>query len=130
MPPRKKSQPKPVKATSAYKSTPLEDEFEEKLIQAKVPQWQREYRFHDKRRWRLDFAWPDLKIAIEVHGGTFGFQKYGKWVAAGGHTTGVGFRQDREKMNAAMALGWRVFEIDSSHVHGRYGIKLAKDVLL
>ena len=31
----------------------------------------REYKFHDTRRWRFDMAWPRLKIAAEVEGGTF-----------------------------------------------------------
>ena len=33
------------------------------------PPWEAEYRFHPKRRWRLDMAWPEQRIAVEVHGG-------------------------------------------------------------
>ncbi|EPP5336614.1 hypothetical protein ACUSRM_000689 [Vibrio alginolyticus] len=29
-----------------------------------------EYRFHETRRWRFDFAYPDQQLAIEVEGGT------------------------------------------------------------
>lgn len=28
-----------------------------------------EYKFHESRRWRFDYAWPDHKIALEVEGG-------------------------------------------------------------
>lgn len=63
-----------------------------------LPQPVEEYRFHVTRKWRFDFAWPDYKIAVEVDGG--------QWLARGGrHNTD----KDREKMNAAAEMGWRVF---------------------
>ena len=59
-----------------------------------------EYRFHDKRRWRFDFAFPEEKIAVEIEGGTFSKSR---------HTTGTGYEKDCEKYNAAVLNGWRVF---------------------
>lgn len=59
-----------------------------------------EYRFHPERRWRFDFAYPDLKIAVEAEGGVFGH---------GRHTRGMGYVKDCEKYNQAVLLGWRVF---------------------
>ena len=59
----------------------------------------REYRFHPDRRWRFDFAWPDSLIAVEVDGNA--------WHTKGGGRHGTD--KDREKINAAAALGWRVF---------------------
>lgn len=56
---------------------------------------EREYRFLTTRRWRFDFAWPTLRIAVEIEG-------------RGRHQTVVGFRNDCEKYNAALRLGWRV----------------------
>lgn len=62
----------------------------------------REYRFHPERKWRFDFAVPDEKVAIELDGGTFqGIRT--------GHSSGVGLRAWREKNNAAMSAGWRVW---------------------
>ena len=61
---------------------------------------EREYRFHDVRRWRFDFAFPARLIAIECEGG--------HWTA-GRHTRGKGFEQDCEKYNTAQELGWRIF---------------------
>lgn len=62
--------------------------------------WVREHNFDAawKRNHRFDFARPDKMIAVEVDGGQF---------AAGGgrHNTDT----DREKLNIAAALGWRVF---------------------
>ena len=59
-----------------------------------------EYGFHDKRRWRFDFAFPEEKIAVEIEGGTFGKSR---------HTTGTGYEKDCEKYNSAVLNGWRVF---------------------
>jgi len=59
----------------------------------------KEHRFHPKRRWRFDFAWPDLMLAVEVegHGG-----------AKSRHTSFTGFQNDCTKYNEACLLGWRV----------------------
>jgi|SRR5690625_845056 len=58
-----------------------------------------EYRFHDTRRWRFDFAIPKHKIAIEKEGGVW---------TRGRHTRGKGYINDMEKYNNATALGWKV----------------------
>lgn len=67
----------------------------------------REYRFHHKRRWRFDFAYPDHKIAIEVEGGVY---------SRGRHTRGAGFTADCEKYNAATELGWKVYRYTTQQV--------------
>jgi very-short-patch-repair endonuclease len=56
-----------------------------------------EHRFHVERKWRFDFAWPDLKVAVEVEGGIW---------TGGRHTRGAGFLKDMEKYNHAAAAGW------------------------
>lgn len=61
----------------------------------------REYRFHPDRRWRFDFAWPDLALAVEIEG-------------RGRHQTVVGFRHDCEKYNEAIAGGWRVMRFPAT----------------
>ncbi len=58
-----------------------------------------EFRFHPSRMWRFDWAWPDVKFAIEVEGGAW---------TQGRHTRGQGFIDDMEKYTAAVLLGWRV----------------------
>ena len=55
----------------------------------------REYVFASPRRWRFDFAFPRIKLAIEVEG-------------RGRHQSFGGFEKDAEKYNAAVKLGWRV----------------------
>jgi very-short-patch-repair endonuclease len=54
----------------------------------------RNYRWHPDRKWELDFAWPELMIAVEIEGS--------------GHRRVTTFRKDTEKYNMAVALGWRV----------------------
>ena len=67
-----------------------------------VPAPIREWRFHDVRKWRLDFAWPDHKVAVEYDGGIY---------ASGRHTRGSGYDKDCDKFNAATVLGWRVLHV-------------------
>jgi hypothetical protein len=60
---------------------------------------EREHHFDPERKWRFDLAWPSLRTAVEVEGSTFSRSR---------HTSGVGFRRDCEKYNAATAAGWHV----------------------
>jgi hypothetical protein len=61
----------------------------------------REHRFHAERRWRFDFAWPSIKLAVEIEG-------------RGRHQTVVGFRNDCEKYNEALRMGWRVLRFPAT----------------
>ena len=74
------------------------------LAPLELPDPVREYRFDEKRKWRLDLAFPDVLVAVELHGATY---------ARGRHTRGGGFAKDREKMNAAQVAGWIVLEFPS-----------------
>lgn len=67
-----------------------------------LPEPEREVMFARPRRWRFDFAWPAQRVAVECDGGTY---------TGGRHTRGDGYRRDAEKLNAAAALGWRVFRV-------------------
>lgn len=69
--------------------------------------YQREWRFHATRKWRLDFAWPSRLIALEVEGGT--------WVG-GRHNQPASFARDCEKYNEAAILGWRVLRMTTNMV--------------
>ena len=60
--------------------------------------WFAEYRFDPVRRWRFDFANPDLMLAIEIDGGS-AIQAHGQ----------VSRRElDYDKGNEATAQGWRI----------------------
>ena len=75
----------------------------------KLPLPKREYVFHPTRKWRLDFAWPDLRAAVEIEGGI--------WVPGGGaHSRPMNIRRDLEKGNALAMLGWHVLRIPPEDV--------------
>jgi hypothetical protein len=61
-----------------------------------------EYRFDPVRRWRFDWAWPELYVALEVNGGV--------WIA-GRHSRGSGQVGDFEKWSEAAAQGWRILHV-------------------
>jgi hypothetical protein len=58
-----------------------------------------EHKFHPTRLWRMDYAWPEYKLALEIEGGAF---------IGGRHTSGMGFVADMVKYNEAASLGWIV----------------------
>ena len=59
----------------------------------------KEYMFHYTRKWRFDYAIPELKIAIEIDGGVWDY---------GRHNRPQGYINDMEKLNNAISLGWYV----------------------
>ena len=85
-----------------------EEQLALQLRALKVP-FVREYVFHPTRKWRMDFAVPSIKFAIEVHGLTkWGKNKNGT-MRLGAHQTVVGCERDFEKISEAMLLGWEVY---------------------
>jgi very-short-patch-repair endonuclease len=56
---------------------------------------------HRAGRYRLDFAWPDLKIALEADG----------WW----HRSPEGAARDRQRDSWLRSEGWLVFRIDDEH---------------
>lgn len=77
------------------------------LRAARLPAPELEYRFHETRRWRFDFAWPELKLAVEIDGGTW---------SSGRHTRGVGYEADCEKTAEAAIAGWRIMHFNNKMV--------------
>lgn len=85
-----------------------------------LPEPVTEYRFHKTRRWRLDLAWPDKLIAVEIHGGVW---------TRGRHTRGAGFSKDCEKMSNAAILGWRVLACTTQQVDSGLALSWIEDAL-
>lgn len=81
--------------------------FFELLGSANIAPPEIEHIFHNERKWRLDYAWPEKKIALEVEGGVF---------TGGRHTSGIGFMGDMEKYNQAVLYGWRIIRTTPSNL--------------
>ena len=57
----------------------------------------------DGRLWRVDFAWPDRRVAVEYDGFDW-------------HSSPEALRRDRQKRAALEEIGWRVVSIVSDDV--------------
>jgi len=93
----------------------------QKLKEASLSSYVTEHRFHPVRKWQLDYSWPDVKVALEFDGGTFarkGAKKCPlcKQIPKGGHSTGKGYENDREKDFEAQMLGWIIIRVSAAMV--------------
>lgn len=68
---------------------------------------EREFRFHEKRKWRFDWAWPGAKVAFEREGGRWRTIKGVRFLVSR-HSSEKGYSDDCEKYNAAAVSGWAV----------------------
>lgn len=103
----KKPEPAKVEPLRQPARSALVEALSAQIQAARLPKPQTELRFHPTRKWRLDLAWPDLYVGVEVHGGIW---------TEGRHTRGAGFQADREKMNEAALLEWLVLEVTGEQI--------------
>lgn len=96
----------------------------------KLPDPEREYKFHPTRKWLFDFCWPDKKVACEVDGGTRGFwNKKTGVLMFGDHATGQGVDDDNEKRNTAQLMGWMVLRVTTKQVQSGEAVQWVKQAL-
>lgn len=81
---------------------------------------EREYRFHPTRKWRVDFAWPDYSVAVEVEGGIH---------SQGRHVRAKGFEGDCEKYNALAEGGWFLYRYTPAMIASGAAIDQIKRIL-
>lgn len=77
------------------------------LFDLKLGKVHPEFRFDENRKWRFDFAIPQVRVALEIEGGIW---------RAGRHNRGKGMQGDMDKYNSALVLGWRVFRFSTEDV--------------
>tara|TARA_R110002020_G_scaffold28797_3_gene91387 strand:+ start:770 stop:1126 length:357 start_codon:yes stop_codon:yes gene_type:complete len=90
------------------KTTDLSDYLETMILMLEPNlrgQYVREFKFHPKRKWRFDFAFPEAMVAVEADGGEY-CQNGGR------HSSS----SDYEKINQATILGWRVLRYRGSTI--------------
>lgn len=77
------------------------------LTSLNIPAPKKEYKFYAERKWRIDYAFPDIKLAIEIEGGIWN---------NGRHNRAKGFIKDMEKYNKLTELGWRLLRYQPSNI--------------
>ena len=102
--PRQKAQKQPQETGSH-----LEQTLEAQLKGLHCGGFLREYVFAEPRRWRFDFAWPHLHLAVEIEGGTWSYKQ-------SRHTSMRGYAADCAKYNHAAIAGWCVLRYTSKEV--------------
>lgn len=106
---------KPAAKRVRKEPSPLEERFARDLRALKASTPEREFVFAPPRRWRFDFAWPALRLAVEIEGGVW---------TNGRHTRGSGFVADAEKYNAAALEGWKVLRFTEKAVKDGSAVEL------
>ncbi|OTG62820.1 hypothetical protein B9T29_06260 [Acinetobacter sp. ANC 3903] len=104
--------PKPKRGSKRpkVKDEKVPNEFEVKLareLRALKINFEQEYQFHSKRKWRADFHLVGKMILVEVEGGIW---------SGGRHTRGKGYIGDMEKYNAAVMMGYQVIRFSTEQV--------------
>lgn len=69
------------------------------IKEAGLPEPQMEVKMVDKRRFRIDYAWPDIKLGVEIQGGVY---------TRGAHGSIYGILSGYTKANIAACNGWRL----------------------
>lgn len=96
--------------------SPLEVLFAVQVRGCRLPAPVRQLAPVKGRRWRVDFAWPEAKLIIEIEGGVW---------SGGRHVRPAGFIADCDKYNALALDGWRVLRVPGDQVESGQAIQLA-----
>ena len=108
-----------AKPTTDTGST-LERHLEAALTTAGLTGFEREYKFHPTRKWRVDFVWVGSRLAVEIEGGIY---------RGGGHTSVVGLKRDFEKGNALTMAGYRLLRFHGDQVKSGEAVELIRQAL-
>lgn len=86
-----------------------------KVIGHGLPMPSLQHKFHPVRKWRLDFAFVEQKLGVEIQGGAF---------SSGGHSRGAGQAKDHQKINEAQKLGWMILQYGTKAMGDPYAVAL------
>ena len=108
--------------TKVVSNTASPTDLFQKLIMAEVPGVEvvKEHIFHWTRKWRFDYAIPDLKVAIEIDGAVWDY---------GRHNRPQGYINDMEKLNTAASMGWLVLRFTTDDRLKSSTLALIKDTI-
>jgi len=92
----------------------------DQIHRAGLPEPKRQYKFHPKRRWACDLAYPEQGIVIEVEGGIW---------SGGRHVRGAGYEADCEKYNEAEIMGLMVLRFTPGMIASGYAVEAIRRAL-
>lgn len=113
----KATRPKGRSKRPKVKGEKVPNEFEAKLareLKTLKIEFEQEFEFHPKRKWRADFHLVGKKILVEVEGAIW---------SGGRHTRGKGYIGDMEKYNAATMMGFQVLRFSTDQVKSGHAIQ-------
>ncbi|SEH76299.1 Protein of unknown function [Mycolicibacterium rutilum] len=100
--------------------SPMESEARLVMVDGGLPEPELQYKIFDRdgRLWRVDFAWPDLRVVVEYDGFDW-------------HSSPEDLRRDRQKRAALEEIDWRVMSIVGDDVRRHPDVMLRRiDALL
>lgn len=113
------AKPKRKVRTADKDSQRFERELDFQLRAAKVPPFERQHRFVPGRRLSADFAWPQLRLIVELQGGI--------WRKGGGaHSHPLNLIRDLERLQLAVMHGWYVFPVLTDDVKPGRALRLVE----
>ncbi|MCC6530943.1 MAG: DUF559 domain-containing protein [Burkholderiales bacterium] len=96
-------------------SVPQEAILRDSIVSAGLPEPYREFTWHPTRGWRLDLAWPERRLAIEIDGGV--------------HRIRDKFARDIERHNTLTLAGWRYIRVSPDQVRTGEALELVRQLL-
>jgi len=87
---------------SGEENSPIEAKFAYQLKESGFPVFTREFKIFEDRHFRFDFAWPNLKLLVDLNGNH--------------HLDPTNYTRDCEKYALATIAGWRVLIFSSKMV--------------
>ena len=94
--------------------TELEDELYWQIVEAMLPEPERDALYLKGRKFRADFLWRKQKVVAEVQGGTYQHM---------GHSTGKGLERDYTKCDLSMLAGFRYFQFSKEMIENGFAIE-------
>jgi len=96
------------------------------IRQARLPEPEQQVAIIPRRRYKFDFVYPRLMVAIEVDGGTWKQTGQGR---SAGHAHPARITHDNEKRNIARLLGWRVFQFDTTAINDGSALEMVRELV-